>query len=71
MGVAGKGLTRLDISTEKLVSFLNQTQRDDKFNDNNTIKSIVHKGNSFLLGTKNGIWIFDKANKLFSKPRLQ
>ena len=68
MGVAGKGLTRLDISTKNLVSFLNETQRDDKFNDNNTIKFIVPKGNSFLLGTKNGIWLFDKANKLFSKP---
>ena len=69
MGITGKGLTRLDISTEKMVSFSNQTQTNDKFDDNNTIKSIVDKGNSLLLGTKNGLWLFDKENKLFSRPR--
>ena len=32
---------------------------------------IVDKGDSLLLGTKNGLWLFDKENKIFSKTELQ
>ena len=68
MAISGKGLTRLDVSTEKLLSFINQAQPNDKFNDNNSVNDIVDKGDSLLLGTKNGLWLFDKENKIFSRP---
>jgi len=69
MRLTGQGLTRFDVLTEKQDFFLNQTQTNDKFHDNNTIKDIVDKGNSLLLGTKNGLWLFDKENRFFSRPR--
>jgi signal transduction histidine kinase/CheY-like chemotaxis protein/AraC-like DNA-binding protein/ligand-binding sensor domain-containing protein len=68
MGVEGKGLTRLDISSGRTVSFLNQTEHHNKFKDNNGILSIADKGNSLLIGSRNGLWIFDKENNHFSRP---
>ncbi|HZB11745.1 MAG TPA: hypothetical protein VE467_01890, partial [Chryseolinea sp.] len=69
LGTAGKGLTSFDISSKKIVSYLNQVQKNDQFNNNNTVQAIVEKGNSLLLGSKNGLWVFDKQNKFFSRPR--
>ncbi len=69
LGIVGKGLTRFDALEEKMISYLNQTQELDNFNDNNTFLDIVEKGNFLLLGSKNGLWLFDKETKLFSRPR--
>jgi ligand-binding sensor domain-containing protein len=69
IGIAGRGLVRLDVENEKLSSYVNQTQDDDTFMDDNTVLSIADDGNSLLLGTKNGLWIFNKENYSFSRPR--
>ena len=37
--------------------------------DDNTVLNIADHGNSLFLGTKNGLWIFNKENYVFSRPR--
>ena len=69
LGIAGRGLVRFDAENEKVSSYVNQTQEDDKFMDDNTVLNIADHGNSLFLGTKNGLWILNKENYVFSRPR--
>ena len=43
-------------------------EQKDALNDNNTITDIVDQKGFLLLGTKNGLWLFDKENEIFSRP---
>ena len=71
LGIAGRGLVRFDVENENVSSYVNQTQEDNKFMDDNTVLNIADHGNSLFLGTKNGLWIFNKENYVFSRPPCQ
>ena len=67
IGAAAQGLTAFKISNKSKTSFINRLE-PDKFDANNTIQAIANYGNSLLLGTGNGLWLFEKKNKTFSRP---
>ena len=68
LAVDGRGLVRFDVTTKTVDSYINDSVHDEKFGDANTIQEIASDGNSLVLGTKNGLWIFDKENKTFRRP---
>ncbi len=67
IGAAVQGLTQFEISDESKISYINRLE-GDKFVANNTVQALADYGNSLLLGTANGLWLFEKKNKTFSRP---
>ena len=67
IGTAAHGLSQFEIPSDNKSFYSNDLERDN-FDANNSIQAIVDYGNSLLLGTKNGLWLFGKKSKAFSRP---
>ncbi len=63
------GLYSFDTATGEIIHYLNTTNPDE-LGRNNNILSITNRGSMLLLGTVNGIWVFDKSSKIFSRPQV-
>jgi ligand-binding sensor domain-containing protein len=69
LGTAGDGLVRFDMSTGSIKLFVNKSGvTSSAFANRNTILEIKENGESFLLGTAQGLWVMDKNTREFSRP---
>jgi signal transduction histidine kinase/DNA-binding response OmpR family regulator/ligand-binding sensor domain-containing protein len=67
-GAQGAGLFSYNYITKKTKSFLNQVGDSILKVNNNSLRGLIDQGSYLLLGSREGLWKFDKREKRFFRP---
>ncbi len=68
IGSYGEGLFHHDLIKGITVRFVNAASDTSRLEDRNYIYDISYQSRFLILGTREGIWKFDRSNKTFQRP---